>query len=231
MNLPLPDRARNALEKLIQGNTRFQQGLRSVEHFPTPTKLGQLATQGQRPFSIILSCADSRVPSELVFDQGLGDLFVLRVAGNVVAPSLIASIEFAVTQFETPLIVVMGHSKCGAVNAALSHYNDPKPLPSRNLEDLVERIRPAVERHYPKNKKDAGVLDACGVANVHHSIEQLQAESPILRAALLDRKIGMIPAFFCLETGRVEFNPTVESKLKNQSSLCDSRIDSISSRV
>src|SRR5690349_21481050 len=108
-----------ALAKLIKGNERFVTGLRSVESLASHLRRRELAESGQEPWAIVLSCSDSRVPAELVFDCGLGELFVVRVAGNIVAPSLIASVEFAAQSFGTPLCVVMGHSQCGAVGAAV----------------------------------------------------------------------------------------------------------------
>lgn len=127
----------NALTQLIEGNKRFTSGLRSVNSLATIERLPELAEKGQKPFAIILSCSDSRVPAEIVFDQGAGDLFMVRVAGNTVAPSLLASMEFAATNFGSPLIVVMGHTNCGAVNAAIKLMNDKVATASlgKNLRD------------------------------------------------------------------------------------------------
>src|SRR5262249_32721427 len=130
--------AREALDRLRDGNRRFVAGAPSQETL-TRAERSQLA-DGQEPFAIILGCSDSRVPAEIVFDQGLGDLFVIRVAGNIVAPSQIGSIEFAADRFGTRLVVVMGHSRCSAVTAALDQLVKPAAIQSRNLRSIVDRI-------------------------------------------------------------------------------------------
>jgi carbonic anhydrase len=207
------ERSLKALEMMKQGNLRFQNGLRSVEHFPTPSKLKILSDQGQKPFCIILSCADSRVPAEHLFDQGLGDLFVLRVAGNVIAPSLLASLEFAATKFETPLVLVMGHSKCGAIQATIDNVKNPAPMPSKNLTDLVDRIKPAVKIHVEKHSKEPLLVDICGIENVHNTVKRIQEESPIVQQLVAEKKLLIASAFFCLDTGVVEFDPIAESRV------------------
>src|SRR5512139_2481457 len=116
--------ALEALERLREGNAPFASNVRSLESLLSHTRRGDL-TAGQEPFAIILGCSDSRVPAELVFDQGLGDLFVIRVAGNIVAPSQIGSVEFAATRYATRLVVVLGHSQCGAILATLESLLDP----------------------------------------------------------------------------------------------------------
>ena len=136
--------AADALERLREGNRRFAAGLRSMEVLATHTRRADLLA-GQQPFAIVLGCSDSRVPAEIVFDQGLGDLFVIRVAGNIVAPSQVGSVEFAATRFETRLVVVLGHSQCGAIAATLEELSQPGGIPSRNLRSIVSRIRPSVE--------------------------------------------------------------------------------------
>jgi carbonic anhydrase len=198
-----------AIQNLIDGNQRFQRGLRSVEHFPTPSRLKQLSIEGQKPFSVILSCADSRVPSELIFDQGLGDLFVLRVAGNVVAPSLLASLEFAVTRFGTPLVVVMGHSKCGAVQATLDHALHPAAIPTQNLEDLLSRIMPAVKTQLKRNPNHENLVDLCGIENVYSTAARIYEESPVVQKLVSTGALSIVPAFFCLDSGKVEFEPSL----------------------
>src|SRR6476646_5498876 len=135
--------APEALERLREGNRRFVFGIRNRDTLTTQTRLTELAT-GQEPFAVILGCSDSRVPVEIVFDQGLGDLFVIRVAGNIVAPSLIGSVEFAAQRFGTRLVVVLGHSRCGAVLAALEE-GPPAEGQSRNLNSIVERVRRAID--------------------------------------------------------------------------------------
>ncbi len=139
-----PILAEDALGLLRSGNRRFVAGIRSQDALPGRVRRIELAA-GQEPFAAILGCSDSRVPVEIVFDQGLGDLFVIRVAGNIVAPSLIGSVEFATEQFGTRLVVVLGHSNCGAIQATLGQLQRPKENQSRNLRAIVDRVRPSVE--------------------------------------------------------------------------------------
>jgi len=167
--------AREALERLREGNRRFASGARSSDILASQTRRSELAA-GQEPFAIILGCSDSRVPAEIVFDQGLGDLFVIRVAGNIVASSQIGSVEFAAERFGTPLVVVLGHSRCGAVLATLEQLMRTPEKQSRNLRSIVDRIRPSVEallatelRHDP----DALVQHAVR-SNVRVSANQLR---------------------------------------------------------
>src|SRR6476659_6660416 len=133
----------DALDRLREGNARF------VANESRPSDAADQALRarlvaGQAPFAIVLGCSDSRVPAELVFDQGFGDLFVIRVAGNIVAPSQVGSVEFAAARYGTPLVVVMGHSQCGAILATLEELQQPTSQ-SRNLRSIVDRIRPSVE--------------------------------------------------------------------------------------
>ena len=147
--------AREALSALREGNHRFVSEQRREEADNTARRRA-LATQ-QEPFAIILGCSDARVPAEIVFDQGLGDLFVIRVAGNIVAPSQVGSVEFAAEAFHTRLVVVLGHSNCGAIHATLQQLARPWREQSRNLRSIVDRIRPAVE----------GLLDAEEIGRAH----------------------------------------------------------------
>ncbi|MGD2161439.1 MAG: carbonic anhydrase, partial [Gammaproteobacteria bacterium] len=135
--------ASDALQRLKDGNKRFVSGVRSIDTLIKQTQRSDFLT-GQEPFAIILGCSDSRVPAEIIFDQGLGDLFVIRVAGNIVAPSQIGSIEFAVERFNTQLVVVLGHSMCGAVSATIDELEQPSKDRSRNVMSIVDRIRPSV---------------------------------------------------------------------------------------
>src|SRR5512139_309291 len=136
--------AREAFERLRDGNRRFVSANSGRDSGADQTRRRELTT-GQAPFAIVLGCSDSRVPAELVFDQGLGDLFVIRVAGNIVAPSQIGSVEFAATRFGTRLVVVLGHSSCGAATATIEELRRPSASQSRNLRSIVNRVRPAVE--------------------------------------------------------------------------------------
>src|SRR6188508_1701611 len=135
--------AREALDRLREGNRRFAANLSAA---PTDNKARRNElVSGQEPFAIILGCSDSRVPAELVFDQGFGDLFVIRVAGNIVAPSQVGSVEFAASRFGTRLVVVLGHSGCGAITATLEEITGRATSQSRNLRSIVNRVRPSVE--------------------------------------------------------------------------------------
>src|SRR3954462_2990628 len=136
--------AHEALQRLRAGNLRFAANTRGSDGLLSHSQRAALAA-GQRPFAIILGCSDSRVPAEIVFDQGLGDLFVVRVAGNIIAPSLVGSVEFAAERFGTRLVVVLGHSQCGAIPATLEALRSPGAPASRNLMSIVDRVRPSVE--------------------------------------------------------------------------------------
>src|SRR5512133_3819463 len=136
--------ALEALARLQEGNRRFAAGTLSVDGLASRARRAELV-DGQAPIAIVLGCSDSRVPAEIVFDQGLGDLFVIRVAGNIVAPSQIGSVEFAAERFGTPLVVVLGHSGCGAILATIDELKRPAEKQSRNLHAIVDRVRPSVE--------------------------------------------------------------------------------------
>src|ERR1700683_3347495 len=145
--------AREALALLQDGNRRFVSDISSRDTFEGRARRLELAA-GQEPFAAILGCSDSRVPVEIVFDQGLGDLFVIRVAGNIVAPSLIGSVEFAAEQFGTRLVVVLGHTQCGAIETTLQQLQRPIENQSRNLHSIVAFIRPSVQGLLPTNLKN-----------------------------------------------------------------------------
>ena len=136
--------AHQALQRLREGNARFVNNQVSLATLASRAHREELAS-GQEPFAIILGCSDSRVPAEMVFDQGLGDLFVIRVAGNIVAPSQVGSVEFAASRFGTRLVVVLGHSRCGAILVTLEELEQPTGNPSRNMRSIVDRVRPSVE--------------------------------------------------------------------------------------
>jgi carbonic anhydrase len=161
---------------------------------------------GQNPFAVVLGCSDSRVPAELVFDQGLGDLFVIRVAGNIVAPSQIGSVEFAVERFGTSLVVVLGHTSCGAVDATLDALlNDATPA-SRNLGSIVDRIRPALGWvHNEPGMNREQLLREAVRANVRASAHQLQHGSELIERRVLGGELSIIGAEYDLKTGWVDF--------------------------
>jgi carbonic anhydrase len=198
--------ASEALERLQEGNKRFIAGVRSEE---TPIQQMQSAKlfERQTPFAIILGCSDSRVPAEIVFDQGLGDLFVIRVAGNIVAPSQIGSVEFAVEQYGTALVVVMGHSMCGAVIATLGDLERPSEARSSNVLSIVNRIRPTVEPLFETNLRNdpEQLLETAIRANIRASTNQLRHGSPMLEHCVQSGDLAIVGAEYSLETGMVDF--------------------------
>lgn len=162
---------------------------------------------GQEPFAIILGCSDSRAPAEIVFDQGLGDLFVIRVAGNIVAPSQIGSVEFAVSQFGTRLVVVMGHSQCGAVCATIDELTKGSASPSKNISAIVERVKPSIESLMLTDlKHDREALEKEAVrANVRASANHLRHGSEIIENLIKNDSLMVVGAEYSLETGLVDF--------------------------
>jgi carbonic anhydrase len=198
--------AHEALQRLREGNHRFAEGSGSRDGHPDSSRQVE-ATQEQDPFAIILGCSDSRVPAEIVFDQGLGDLFVIRVAGNIVAPSQIGSVEFAAAQFGTRLVVVLGHSQCGAVRATLEELQQPTENQSRNLRSIVDRVRPSVEvllQTELRNDLDALLRHAVR-ANVGVSLSHLRHGSEILEQLIAKEGLLVVGAEYSVETGVVEF--------------------------
>jgi carbonic anhydrase len=198
--------ASDAIKRLKEGNQRFVSGVRSID---TIVKQIQRAdfVEGQEPFAIILGCSDSRVPAEIVFDLGLGDLFVIRVAGNIVAPSQVGSVEFAAERFGTPLVVVLGHSMCGAVMATIDELERPSGKQSSNVLSIVNRIRPTVEplfetelRHQPDK-----LLESAIHANILASTNNLMHGSPMLEQLVQQGKLKIIGAEYSLATGMVNF--------------------------
>ncbi|MGH6646310.1 carbonic anhydrase [Aquabacterium sp.] len=199
--------AREALARLREGNRRFVASVQSGQSLSGPAKPIELG-QPQNPFAIILGCSDARVPAELVFDQGLGDLFVIRVAGNVVAPSQVGSVEFAASRFGTPLVVVLGHSKCGAVLATIEALQQPADnLQSRNIHSIVNRVRPSVEGLLATElRHDMDQLVHHAVrANVRASVNQLRHGSELLEQLIQQGSLAVVGAEYSLETGAVEF--------------------------
>ena len=198
--------APDALERLREGNARFVSGVRRLDTLVGHTARGNLV-DGQNPFAVILGCSDSRVPVEIVFDQGLGDLFVIRVAGNIVAPSQIGSIEFAAEQYGARLVIVLGHSRCGAIMATVEQLLRPTDEQSRNLRTIVDRIRPAVEGLLTTEfVHDSESLAHHAVqANVRASVEKLRHGSEILEDLVRRDGLMIVGAEYSLETGIVEF--------------------------
>lgn len=203
-----PDSPQVALQLLKDGNARFVESLKD----PNAVLLASNAlTQEHAPFAIILGCSDARVPAELVFDQGLGDLFVIRVAGNIVAPSQIGSVEFAAEKFGTGLVVVLGHSHCGAVTACVESVMNPDQYVTPNLRSIVDRIRPSVYNLHEIYTASGQTVDEDelierGVkANVRMSVSQLKHGSRTLEDAVESGKLLIVGANYDLETGQVHF--------------------------
>jgi carbonic anhydrase len=202
--------ANEALQRLQAGNRRFVANLdEGAGARPSPAAPHGTDLAEQRPFAIVLGCSDARVPAELIFDVGLGDLFVIRVAGNIVAPSLVGSVEFAASRFDTKLVVVLGHTRCGAIAATLEDLQDPTGHHSPNLRDIVERVRPAI----------ADVVAACAAtgcdpeelarravrANIRYAVDHLRHDSALIERLIRDEGVLVVGAEYALETGVVTF--------------------------
>lgn len=206
-----------ALARLREGNARFQANTRDASALLSPERRASLAT-AQNPSAIVLGCSDSRVPAELVFDQGLGDLFVIRVAGNIVAPSQVGSVEFAAERFGTPLVVVLGHTSCGAVQATLEFLGGHSAPGSRDVMSIVQRIRPAVESLPGATSSglppSAELMHAAVRANVRAAANHLRHGSEVLERLVLAEKLLVVGAEYDLATGVVEFFDGVPSSVR-----------------
>lgn len=203
--------AKEAFERLQAGNVRFVANDCLGDAAISQSRRAE-ASLGQSPFAIILGCSDARVPAELVFDQGIGDLFVIRVAGNIVAPSLVGSVEFAASQFGTRLVVVLGHSRCGAIKATLNELLEPGKTGSLNLRSIVNRIRPSVQgllRTELRHDHDALIQQAIR-SNVQASVNQLTHSSDILEDLIERDGLVIVGAEYNLDTGVVDFFEGVE---------------------
>ena len=197
--------ALDALARLYDGNRRFVAGY-SATSLSSAARRSSLVER-QEPFAIILGCSDSRVPAELVFDQGFGDLFVIRVAGNIVAPSQVGSVEFAASRFGTRLVVVMGHSQCGAITATLEELQGRATTESKNLRSIVDRVRPSVEPLLAArtgDNQDALISEAVR-ANVRASVDHLRHGSDLLETLIRETGLMIVGAEYSLETGVVDF--------------------------
>lgn len=195
-----------SLQRLREGNQRFASGEPLKTAMNDPARRLEV-TAGQEPFAIVLGCSDSRVPAELVFDQGVGDLFVIRVAGNIVAPSQIGSVEFAAQAFGTKLVVVLGHSSCGAVRATLDQLEQPASEGSPNIYSIVDRIRPAVETLFETDlRNDPTALMHHSVrANVRNACDHLRHGSRTLEGLVQNHDLLVVGAEYSLESGQVNF--------------------------
>ena len=198
--------ALQSLARLRAGNARFASNVRGIESFLSQERRAALA-DGQAPHAVVLGCSDSRVPVEIVFDQGLGDLFVIRVAGNIIAPSLVGSVEYAAEFFGTRLVVVLGHSRCGAVNATVDELQRPAENQSPNLRSIVDRIRPSVAALLStdlRHDREALVEQAVR-ANIRASADHLRHGSALLEQHIARDGLLVVGAEYFVETGLVDF--------------------------
>jgi carbonic anhydrase len=194
----------DAIARLVDGNRRYVQNVRSLDAMLSHSRRD---LETQRPFAVVLGCSDSRAPAEVVFDQGLGDLFIIRVAGNIVAPSQVGSIEFAVERFGTRLVVVMGHSGCGAIDAAIEAIVRKQGPTSRNLMSIVDRVRPAIEslvstelaKDPPRLRREAMR------ANVRASVSHLRHSSEIIERLVAESGLIVVGSELDLSSGEVTF--------------------------
>jgi carbonic anhydrase len=198
--------AREALARLKTGNAEFVTALKENHTLAVNSRPAELP-QDQNPFAIVLTCSDARVPAELIFNQGLGDLFAVRVIGNIVAPSQVGSIEFAVAAFHVPLVVVMGHSQCGAILAALDELREPNRDLPRDLRAIIERVTPGIADLYARNSGGdrAALVEQSVRANVLVSVNHLRNESKLLAAAVAKGETAVVGAEYSLATGEVDF--------------------------
>jgi carbonic anhydrase len=196
--------AKEGLQRLKDGNRRFVNNTPQSNAYSS--RLDELA-RSQAPFAIILGCSDSRVPAEIVFDQGLGDLFVIRVAGNIVAPSQVGSVEFAAARFNTKLVVVLGHSRCGAILSTIEELHRPTENQSPNLKSIVDRVRPSVEPliEIGHVSYESSLVERAVRANINASVDHLRHGSKLLEDLILSKELVVVGAEYSLETGVVEF--------------------------
>ncbi len=198
--------AREALRRLQDGNLRFVAEVGNDGSLASRSRRISLVAR-QEPFAIILGCSDSRVPAELVFDQGLGDLFVIRVAGNIVAPSQIGSVEFAAERFGVRLVVVLGHTQCGAITATIEQLLKPAETQSRNLQSIVDRVRPSIEGLlHTELRDDPQALALHGMrANIGVSVSHLRHGSVLLEKLIREDGLRIVGAEYSVQTGEVMF--------------------------
>lgn len=187
----------DSIGKLLDGNKRFMTGEHAKKDIGESRR--QELTKGQHPFAIVLSCADSRVPTELIFDQGLGDIFVVRVAGNVVEPTTLGSIEYGAEHLNAPLLVILGHEKCGAVKATL----EAKGKPEGNIGAILKKIMPAVNTAKKANKGTEDTLDIAIKENVKNTYKEVM-KSKIISELVHEGKLKIVGAEYYLGTGKVE---------------------------
>ena len=198
--------ADDALTRLRAGNQRFKSNIRDLDTIANNARRSELIL-AQEPFAIILGCSDSRVPAEIVFDQGLGDLFVIRVAGNIIAPSLLGSVEFCAVKHGARLVIVLGHTHCGAIEATVSELKQPSGNRSPNLQSIVNRIQPSVQTLLEAGVQndDEQLVKLATRANVRASVSQLRHGSQVLEGLIAHEGLKIVGAEYLLETGEVDF--------------------------
>lgn len=198
--------AHEAVGRLREGNRRFVSNVGGTDRVLSSVRRAQLA-QTQEPFAVVLGCSDSRVPPEAVFDQGPGNLFVIRVAGNIAAPSQVGSVEFAAERFGTRLVVVLGHTRCGAVQSTFEALQKPTKSQSPNLQEIVNRLRPSVES-WVKTELKGDMEDVVAHAvrdNIRSTVDQLRHKSQVLSQLVVKDGLLVVGAEYCLDTGVVAF--------------------------
>jgi len=202
-NLRIPDQI---VADLVEGNQRFLDGNTIHSSESSLKKLKEFAVVGQLPKAIVLCCSDSRAPVEIIFDQDIGDLFVIRVAGNIIAPSLVGSVEFAASTYGTNVVLVMGHSMCGAIAATLDHIEDPLAIESENIHDIVSRIKPHIFTIAQTRGLSYDQKWRCAVeANVIASVGHLSHSSRLIEGLVGEGRIRILGSVLDLATGAVAF--------------------------
>ncbi|WP_303909273.1 carbonic anhydrase [Thiohalomonas denitrificans] len=204
--------ALEALERLKEGNRRYVSNVKSLDALASHGRRADFVAE-QKPIAVVLGCSDSRVPAEMVFDQGLGELFVIRVAGNIVAPSQVGSVEFAAARFGTPLVVVLGHSHCGAIGATIDQLTGRGSSPSRNIRSIVNRISPSIAGLVETDLRDdpEALMEEAVRANVRASANHLRHGSELLEQLIGEGTLMVVGAEYCLDSGRVDFFDLQES--------------------
>jgi carbonic anhydrase len=204
--MPVTISGPEALQRLREGNQRYLTNVRSLDSLLSFMRRDEMS-DGQNPVAVILGCSDSRVPAEIVFDQGLGDLFVIRVAGNIVAPSQVGSVEFAASLFGTRLVVVLGHTGCGAISATVDELRGSPPPRSENLRFIVGAVRPAVAplMDTPLASDPEALLREATRANVRATANHLRHGSPLLEDLIATQGLVVVGAEYDLATGAVDF--------------------------
>lgn len=192
-----------AKAKLIEGNNRFINNKTLNREFSPHHNIHEIPQQ-QKPFAIILGCSDSRVPIEAIFDQGFGDLFIIRIAGNIVAPSQIGSIEFALSLYNSPLVIVLGHSHCGAITATIDKHQG-KQIASESIYSITKRITPSVVEFMDKGLSLEDITDMAIKANINNSLNKLRQNSDIVSNKITNNELLVIGAHYDLNTGVVDF--------------------------